>query len=121
MLNISNIERYKDGGTISIFCTMAVGWKEVPYLEMRINQEIEICIDGRLGKEPLLWFGYPDRCASVYKGQRSEISEIIEDQSIIDYIIKKVDEYKARQNHKLDSFICYRENIRDWKIKNILE
>lgn len=115
MLNISKIDCYRDGGTISIFCIMAVGWKEVPYLEMRRNQEIEICIDGRLGKEPLLWFGYPDRC------ERSEISEIIEDQSIIDYIIKKVDEYKTRQNHKLDKIINYRENIRDWKIKNILE
>ena len=30
-------------------------------------------------------------------------------------------EYKKYQNHKLDSFINYRENLRDWKIKNILE
>lgn len=36
--------------------------------------------------------------------------------------ISKIDSYRdTRQNHKLDSFINYRENIRDWKIKNILE
>lgn len=111
MLNISNIDSYRDGGTIAIKCVMAVSWKEVAYLEMRRNQEIQISIDGRFGKEPQLWFGYPGR----------EDSELIEDQSIIDYIIKKVDEYKTRQNHKLDRIINYRENIRDWKIKNILE
>jgi hypothetical protein len=111
MLNISKIDSYRDGGTIAIKCVMAVSWKEVTYLEMRRNQEIQISIDGRFGKEPQLWFGYPGK----------EDSELIEDQSIIDYIIKKVDEYKTRQNHKLDSFINYRENIRDWKIKNILE
>ena len=111
MLNISKIDSYRDGGTTSIKCQMAISWREVNYLESRINQEIYISIDGRLGKEPKLWFGYPDL----------EGSEPIEDQTIIDYIIKKVDEYKTRQNHKLDSFINYRENIRDWKIKNILE
>ena len=111
MLNILKIDSYRDGGTISIKCMMAVAWKEVPYLEMHRNKEIQICIDGRFGKEPLLWFGYPGK----------EDSELIEDKTIIDYIIKKVEEYKTRQNHKLDSFINYRENIRDWKIKNILE
>ena len=111
MFNILKIDSYRDGGTISIKCMMAVAWIEVTYLEMRRNKEIQICIDGRFGKEPQLWFGYPGK----------EDSELIEDQSIIDYIIKKVDEYKTRQNHKLDSFINYRENIRDWKIKNILE
>ena len=111
MLNISKIDSYRDGGTIAIKCVMAVSWKEVTYLEMRRNQEIQISIDGRFGKEPQLWFGYPGK----------EDSELIEDQSIIDYIIKKVDEYKTRQNNKLDQFIKYKENIRDWKIKNILE
>ena len=111
MFNISKIDSYRDGGTISIKCMVAISWREVNYLEMHRNKEIQICIDGRFGKEPQLWFGYPGK----------EDSELIEDQSIIDYIIKKVDEYKTRQNHKLDSFINYRENIRDWKIKNILE
>ena len=115
MLNISKIDMYRDGGTISIKCMMAIAWKEVPYLEMHRNQEVQICIDGRLGKEPLFWFGYPE------KNERNEISILIEDQDIIDYIIKKVDEYKIRQNHKLDKIINYRENIRDCKIKNILE
>lgn len=111
MFNILKVDSYRDGGTISIKCMMAVAWKEVPYLEMHRNKEIQICIDGRFGKEPQLWFGYPGK----------EDSELIEDQSIIDYIIKKVEEYKTRQNHKLDSIINYKENIRDWKIKNILE
>ena len=111
MFNILKIDSYRDGGTISIKCMMAVAWKEVTYLEMRRNKEIQICIDGRFGKEPLLWFGYPGK----------EDSELIEDKTIIDYIIKKVDEYKTRQNNKLEQFINYAENIRDWKIKNILE
>ena len=111
MLNISKIDSYRDGGTISIKCMVAISWREVNYLEMHRNQEIQISIDGRLGKEPQLWFGYPGK----------EDSELIEDKTIIDYIIKKVDEYKTRQNNKLDQFINYAENIRDWKIKNILE
>ena len=111
MLNISKIDIYRDGGTISIKCVMVISWKEVPYLEIHRNREIQICIDRRFRKEPLLWFGYPGK----------EDSELIKDQDIIDYIIKKVDEYKTRQNYKFDSFINYKENIRDWKIKNILE
>jgi hypothetical protein len=111
MLRISEFQSYRDGGTISMHCMMAVSWMEVPYLEMRRNKEIEICLDFRLGKEPKFWFGYPGK----------EDSEVIEEQSIIDYIVKKVEEYKKYQNHKLNSFINYRENLRDWKIKNILE
>ena len=111
MLNISKIDSYRDGGTIGIKCMMAVSWKEVRWLEIRHNREIEICLDGRFGREPKFWFGYPG----------ANGSEPIEDDTIVDYIIKKVDEYKTRQNYKLDSFINYKENIRDWKIKNILE
>ena len=111
MLNINSISSYRDGGTIAVRCQMAVSWKEVEWLEKRHNGEIAICLDGRFGKVPKFWFGYPESLGS----------ELIEDQDIIDYIIKKVDEYKTRQNNKLDQFINYTENIRDWKIKNILE
>ncbi len=111
MLRISEFQSYRDGGTIAMHCIMSVSWTEVPYLEARRGKEIEICLDFRFGREPKLWFGYPG----------DEESVPIEDQSIIDYIIKKVEDYKRYQNHKLDSFIDYRENLRDWKIKNVLE
>lgn len=111
MLNISKIDSYRDGGTIGIKCLMAVSWKEVRWLEDRRNREIEICLDGRLGKEPKFWFGYPD----------ADGSEPIEDETIVDYIIKKMAEYKERQAYKLDQIIGFREAVRDWKIKNILE
>jgi hypothetical protein len=111
MLNIKNISSYRDGGTIGVRCQMAVGWKEVEWLEKRRNREIEICLDGRFGKEPKFWFGYPE----------SEESEPIEDETIVDYIIKKIAEYKEMQARRLDQIIGFRERIRDWKIKNILE
>lgn len=111
MLNISKIGMYRDGGTISMKCVMAISWTRVPYLEERRNQEIELCIDGRLGRTPEFWLGYPGK----------EDSVPIQDPTIIDYIIKKAGEYKARQNQRLDQFINFRENVRDWKIKNILE
>jgi hypothetical protein len=111
MLRISEFQSYRDGGTIAMHCMMAVSWMKVPYLERNENKEIEICIDFRFGKEPKFWFGYPG----------AEGSETIEEPSIIDYIVKKVEDYKKYQNKKLDSFINYRENLRDWKIKNILE
>lgn len=111
MLRIEKISSYRDGGTIGVRCLMAVGWKEVQWLEDRHNREIEICLDGRFGKEPKFWFGYPD----------AERSEPIEDETIIDYIIKKMAEYKERQAYSLDQIIGFRESVRDWKIKNILE
>ena len=111
MLRISEFQSYRDGGTIALHCMMAVSWTEVPYLEARRDKEIEICLDFRFGREPKLWFGYPG----------DEGSEPIEDPSIIDYIIKKVEDYKKYQDNKLNSFINYRENLRDWKIKNVLE
>jgi hypothetical protein len=111
MFNISEIHSYRDGGTIGIKCLMAVSWKEVRWLEDRHNREIEICLDGRFGREPKFWFGYPD----------ADGSEPIEDETIVDYIIKKMAEYKERQAYKLDQIIGFREAVRDWKIKNILE
>ena len=111
MLNIKSIDHYRDGGTIALKCCMTVRWKRVVWLEDRVGDIIEVCIDGRSGKEPKFWFGYPD----------SEESEIIEDQSIIDYIVDKVAEYKKLQNYRLNGFIHHKENLRDWKINNILE
>ena len=58
MFNLKKIDTYRDGGTIAIKCVMSVRWKEVKWLEDRQGQEIEICIDGRLGNlPPKFWFG----------------------------------------------------------------
>lgn len=111
MLSIENIMTYRDGGTVEIKCRMAVSWKEVAWLEHRRNQVVTICLDRRFGKEPKMWFGYPE----------ADGSEPIEDQSIIDYIISKLESYKAQQAHRLDQFINYKENVREWRIDQALD
>ena len=118
MFNLKKIDTYRDGdrfskiGTIAIKCVMSVRWKEVKWLEDRQGQEIEICIDGRLGnKPPKFWFGYPGK----------EDSEPIEDEDIIDYIIDKVTEYKKYQDYKLNKVINFKSELRDWKLNNLLE
>ena len=35
--------------------------------------------------------------------------------------INKVESFKNIQNHRMNKFIDFEENVRDWKIKNILE
>ena len=99
MFNLKNINTYRDGGTIAIKCVMSVRWKEVKWLEDRQGEVIEICIDGRFGKEPKFWFGYPGK----------EESEIIEDETIIDYIVSKVEEYKKYQDYKLNKVINFKQ------------
>jgi hypothetical protein len=111
MLLIEKINRYRDGGTTGITCRMAVAWKNIDWLEARNNKDIEICVDRRFGQEPAFWFGYPGK----------EGSERIEDETVIDYIIKKVTEYKERQANHLDEFIEIRENIRNWRIDKTLK
>ena len=112
MFNLKKIDTYLDGGTIVIKCVMSVRWKEVKWLEDRQGQEIEICIDGRLGNlPPKFWFGYPGK----------EDSEPIEDEDIIDYIIDKVTEYKKYQDYKLNKVINFKSELRDWKLNNLLE
>lgn len=111
MLVIQKINRYRDGGTTGITCRMAVTWKNIDWLEARNNIDIEICVDRRFGQEPAFWFGYPG----------NEGSEKIEDETVIDYIIKKVTEYKERQINHLDEFIEIRENIRNWRIDKTLK
>lgn len=111
MLVIQKINRYRDGGTTGITCRMAVVWKNIDWLETRNNKDIEICVDRRFGQEPAFWFGYPG----------NEGSEKIEDETVIDYIIKKVTEYKERQINHLDEFIEIRENIRNWRIDKTLK
>ena len=111
MLIIEKTTTYRDGGTVGIECRMAIPWTNVEWLERAGNRTIELCLDRRIGQEPAIWFGYPG----------SEGSERIEDETIIDYIIKKVAEYKERQAHKLDQFIDIRENIRNFRIDQTLE
>ena len=111
MFSLKKIDNYRDGGTIGIKCVMSVRWKEVKWLEDRQGEVIEICIDGRFDKEPKFWFGYPE----------SESSEIIEDETIIDYITSKVQEYKKYQDYKLNYVINFKQELRDWKINNLLD
>ncbi len=115
MLLIEKFDSYRDGGTVVMNCrTSGPIWKN--YFESigmhhnLLGYDAKICIDGRFGEKPNIWFGYPDK----------EGSFIIEDEMIIDMIIEKVKEHKRLNNHKMDSFINYKENLRDWKINETI-
>jgi hypothetical protein len=112
MLNIKSFDSYRDGGTISLRCNLG-GPQWSKYLsDHHLNSdEIEICLDGRRNKEPKIWLGYPG----------SDGSQLIEEKELIDDIINKIESFKNIQNHRMNSFIDFYENVRDWKIKNILE
>jgi hypothetical protein len=112
MLNIKSFDSYRDGGTISLRCNLG-GPQWSKYLsDHHLNSdEIEICLDGRMNKEPKIWLGYPG----------SDGSQLIEEKELIDDIINKIESFKNIQNHRMNSFIDFYENVRDWKIKNILE
>ncbi len=122
MLLIDKFNSYRDGGTVSMKCRIGGPiWKF--YFDSigkhnLLGDEVEICIDGRIGKKPTLWLGYPDK--EEHLGRASQGSFIIEDESIIDMIIEKVKEHKRLTNHKMDSFINYKENLRDWKINETI-
>ena len=110
MLNIKSFDSYRDGGTISLRCNIG-GPQWSKYLsDHHLNSdEIEICLDGRMGKEPKIWLGYPNQ----------DGSQLIEEKELIDDIISKVESFKKNQNHRMDQFIDFDANVRDWKIKNI--
>jgi hypothetical protein len=114
MLLIDKFNSYRDGGTVEMKCRIggpiwrfyfdAIGKHHL------LGGEAEICMDGRLGRKPTIWLGYPDKDGSF----------IIEDEKIIDMIIEKVKEHKRITNHQMDSFINYKENVRDWKINETI-
>ena len=112
MLNIKSFDSYRDGGTISLKCNIG-GPQWSKYLsDHHLNSdEHEICLDDRMGKEPKIWLGYPNQ----------DGSQLIEEKELIDDIISKVESFKKTQNHRMDQFIDFDANVRDWKIKNILE
>jgi hypothetical protein len=112
MLNIIGFDSYRDGGTITLKCNIG-GTQWSKYLsDHHLNSdEHEICLDGRMGKEPKIWLGYPNQ----------DGSQLIEEKELIDDIISKVESFKNTQNYKMDQFINFDANVRDWKIKNILK
>ena len=112
MLNIKSFDSYRDGGTISLKCNIG-GPQWSKYLsDHHLNSdEHEICLDDRMGKEPKIWLGYPNQ----------DGSKLIEEKELIDDIINKVESFKNVQNHRMNKFIDFDSNVRDWKIKNILE
>jgi hypothetical protein len=118
MLLIEKFDSYRDGGTVVMKCRIGGPiWKfyfDSIGKHSLLGDEVEICIDGRIGKKPTLWLGYPDK--EEHLGRTSQGSFIIEDEKMIDMIIEKVKEHKRLTNHKMDSFINYKENLRDWKI-----
>jgi hypothetical protein len=126
MLLIDKFSSYRDGGTVVMKCRIGGPiWKfyfdsigKLEYRKPTLGDEVEICIDGRIGKKPTLWLGYPDK--EEHLGRASQGSFIIEDESIIDMIIEKVKEHKRLTNHKMDNFINYKENLRDWKINETI-
>lgn len=118
MLLIDKFSSYRDGGTVVMKCRIGGPiWKFYFDSIGKHGREVEICIDSRLdaqsnsfSKEPKIWLGYPD----------SDGSFIIEDEKIIDMIIEKVKEHKRVTNNKMDIFINYKENLRDWKINETI-
>jgi hypothetical protein len=109
MFIINKFDSYRDGGTVSMNCRIGGPiWDK--YIKTETGKEVEICIDGRFGKYPTIWIGYPEKKESI----------LIEDSEIIKHIISRVEDYKRITNHKMDSFIDFEENVRDWKIKNII-
>ena len=111
MLKILKFDIYRDGGTISLTCNIG-GPKWSKYInDHHLSEDrYEICIDRRVAKSPQIWLGYPE----------AEGSSKIEDDSLVDYIIEKVKSYKQVQNTRMDFFLNYKQNITDWKIKNII-
>jgi len=122
MISIDKFSSYRDGGTVAMKCRIGGSiWQF--YFESigkhnLLGDEVEICIDGRFGKKPTIWLGYPGK--EEHLGRSSHGSFIIEDEKIIDMIIEKVKEHKRITNHKMDSFINYKENVRDWKINETI-
>ena len=119
---IKEFNSYRDGGTISVKCRIGGPiWKfyfdfifnsKLSFSEKKMTgDEVDICIDGRFGKCPTIWIGYPDSDGSI----------LIEDNDVIRHIISKIEEHKRIENHRMDCFLYYNQNVRDWKIKNILE
>lgn len=115
MINIIKFDTYRDGGTISMKCNISFTHNSLrdKYLSDHhlSSDEMEICLDGRFGKEPKIWLGYPG----------DEDSKIIDDRALIEDILKKIESYKQNQNYKIDQFLDYDSKVRDWKIKNVLD
>ena len=88
MFFITELDTYRDGGTISI----------KGHFNPRININYnEICLDKRMGGkgDGKLWFGYPE----------SEDSILIDDPELIKLIKEKVEEYKKYTNYRLDEIL----------------
>ncbi len=112
---IDKFSSYRDGGTISMKCRIGSPIFDFYFKKIGIDRisgaEVEICIDGRFEKCPTIWIGYPGK----------EHSVLIEDDEVIKYIISKVEDYKKHICYKTDVFINFEQNVRDWKIKNIID
>ena len=125
---IKNFNSYRDGGTISVICRIGGPiWQfyfDILNKTNMMGDEVEICIDGRFDKCPTVWIGYPQKEGSI----------LIEDGEVIKHIISKIEDHKRKflpmqktkefskriENHRMDCFINYEQNLRDWKIKNII-
>lgn len=105
---------YRDGGTISMRCRIGGPIWDFYFNKIKqsnaMGSEVEICLDGRFGKCPSIWIGYPGKEESI----------LIEDKDLIKHIISKVEDYKRTSNYRMDYFINYEQSVRDWKIKNII-
>lgn len=90
ILLIERLDRYRDGGTISVKCFGYLGQNEK-------SQELQICLDKRAGADPTgkLWIGYPGKADSVE----------ITDEETISHIIEELREYKERQQFYIDEVI----------------
>lgn len=103
---------YRDGGTISVKCNIGgPQWSKYLHDHHMPSDEMLICLDGRSGKEPKIWLGYPD----------SDGSQVIVEKELIDDLLKKIESFKQTQNWRIDQFLNFEASVRDWKIKNILD
>lgn len=90
ILLIERLDRYRDGGTISVKCFRYLG-------QNNTSQELQICLDNRIGSDSKgkLWLGYPGKTDSAE----------ITDEGTISHIIEKLKKHKERQQFYIDEVI----------------
>ena len=102
MIVIRSIDKYRDGGTLSIKChfgfTTTDGKFDMP------THETEICVDKRMRKkgDGSIWLGYPNK----------EGSTKIVHQEVLEFIVKKLENHIKYQISYCDEAIqAVKKNI----------
>jgi len=95
MIAIRSIDRYRDGGTLSIKCHFGFTSRDGK-IDIRTH-ETEICVDNRIDSthKGSVWLGYPNR----------EGSEQIFNEEMLEFILKKVENHVEWQNKYFNEVI----------------